>query len=264
MKKKILVFALALTLAMPVLAKTKFNPSDNENNATSFSITSVSQDSMENNSDMTVTITGSGFSTIGVLGVKLGQWTDNANDDTDDSFALTNFSLDSDTTISVTIPAGSPAENNQDITVFDSGADPNTHFTLQDAVTIHPSFQVNDQDGDNDGIVEVFQSSQSSAKAVFNLTVLGKRFKNKRWLKLKVGNKKAVITKISRSGNDTIVRAKFKYGKMAANNYNISLSYKDRLKYGVRSKNRLKYRNMRETGTMTSNNAFSVMLQPTP
>jgi len=57
---------------------------------------------------------------------------------------------------------------------------------------VHPSFSVNDTN-DTDTInpknqvMEVYQSGSSSSKANFSLTVLGKSFKNKRWLKVQVG-----------------------------------------------------------------------------
>jgi len=265
MKKKILVLALALAMAVPALAdaKKKKAVNTNNNNNSVFTVASVSPAEMNNDADTDITISGEGFSGIAVIGVKLGAWEGDAKDDTDNSILLSNITFSNDTTILATIPAGTRAQDNQDLTVFDDGADPKTHYTLADAISIHPMFTVNDEDGDSDGIVEVFQSSSKSSKAVFGLTVMGKSFKNKRWLKLKVGNKKAVITRISRSGENTIVRAKFKYGKMAANDYNINLAYKERLKYGVaNSKNRLKYRNKWERGTITMDNAFRINSLP--
>lgn len=260
MKKKILVIALALVMAMPVFASAKKKTSvnaNNDNNA-SFTLTSVTPAEMNNDVANVITITGDGFTGI-TAGVKLGQWEGNSKDDTDDTFLLTNVSVVDDDTITATVPVGAPAEEEQDLTVFDSSN--NTHATLNNVITIHPMFTVSTDEGDNDGIMEVYQSSSKSASAVFSLTVLGKKFKNKRWLKLRVGGKKAVITKITRSGENTIVRAKFKYANMAVNSYNIALTYKDRLKYGVARKNKMTYRNMWERGTITMNDAFSVMLQ---
>lgn len=258
MKKRILVLALALMIAAPALGKTKFNSSINTDNA-SFAVSSVTPITAENNVPTTITITGTKFLSTGAYNVKLGQWMDNSKDDTDDTYELTDVVRVSDESITATIPIGAMAENQQDLTVYDSNTA--THATLQNAITVHPSMQVNDQDGDNDGIVEVFQSSSKSSKTTFKLTVLGKSFKNKRWLKLKVGSKKAVITKVSRVGTTSVISAKFKYGKMAVSASNISLTYKDRMKYAVTRKNKLTYKNMWETGTMTANNAFSVNSQ---
>lgn len=258
MKKKILVLALALVLAAPALGKTKFNSSINTDNA-SFTVSSVIPTTAENNVPTTITITGTKFLSTGTYHVKLGQWMDNSKDDTDDTYELIDVGRVSDESITATIPIGAMAENQQDLTVYDSNTA--THATLQNAITVHPSMRVNDQDGDNDGIVEVFQSNSSSSKATFKLTVLGKSFKNKRWLKLRVGTKKAVITKVSRVGTTSVVSAKFKYGKMAVITSNISLTYKDRLKKGVVRKNKVTYRNTWERGTMTVSNAFSVTPQ---
>ncbi|HBU24992.1 MAG TPA: hypothetical protein DEB07_02015 [Candidatus Moranbacteria bacterium] len=264
MKKKILVFVLALAIALPSFAGAKNNKKKSSNNAnnennSSFTVSSVTPTEMNNDVATGLTITGSGFSNITTIGVKLGSWEDDSKDTTDDSVLLSNISVPDDSTILATIPAGTHAQDSQDLTVFDSGVTPNAHYTLKDAITIHPSLQVNDADGDNDGIVEVFQSTRSSSKTTFSLTVLGKSFKNKKWLKLKVGNKKAVITRVARSGEDTIIRAKFKYGKLAAGSYNISLTYKNRLKYSVTNRNKVRYRNMWERGTMTVNSGFSVV-----
>lgn len=267
MKKKILVLSLALALAIPAFSSAKnANKKEraNTNNANNalFSISSVSPTTIENYAGTDITITGAGFSSISIVGVKLGTWEDNTKDTTDDSVLLSNISVVDDATITATIPAGTHAQNNQDLTVFDTGVSPSAHYTLADAITIHPSFQVNDLDGDNDGIVEVFKSNLSSAKATFKLTVLGKSFKNKRWLKLKVGAKKAVITKVSRVGTTSEISAKFRYGKMAVSTSNIILTYKDRMKYGVVRKNKVKYRNSWEKGTMGVGDAFSVKLSP--
>ena len=262
MKKKILVLALALALAVPALTSAKHKTIEDVNSS-SFTVLSVLPVTLENNVVNTITIKGTGFDSITTPAVKLGAWTDDPKDDTDDSFVLTGVSKTNDTTITATVPVGAIAENNQDITVYDTGVTPNTHFTLAKALTIHPSFGVNDQDSNINGVVEVFQSNSSSSSAVFSLTVSGKKFKNKRWLKLRVGSKKAVITRVSRSGSyDTIVRAKFKYGKMAVGLYDIALTYKDRLREGVARNNKTKYRTTWENGTMTTSNAFQILLQP--
>jgi len=265
MKKKILMFGLILALATPVAAdvKKKSNApnSNNENNA-SFSVTGVDPATAENNADTEITITGSGFSGISAVGAKLGTWEDDKKDETDNSVLLTNVSVVDDETITATVPAGTRAQNNQSLTVYDSQN--NSHYTLLEAISVHPSFSVNDTDTINSGnqIMEVYQSDSNSSKANFSLTVLGKSFKNKRWLKVQVGGRKAVIAKVTRSGNDSIVQVKFRYGKMAVGSYNISLSYRDRFKKGVVRKNKVTYRNVWEKGTITVNDSFEVMLQP--
>lgn len=268
MKKKLLVLALALLIAAPSLtsAKRKASPNtNNANNTTAFSVYGVSPTtatSVENNVDTDITISGFGFSAItsGAVSAKLGVWEDDSKDNTDDAVTLGHVVYVNDTTITATVLAGSHAENNQDITVYDSVL--KTHYTKHNAISIHPSFTVNDQDGTVNGIVEVFKSNLSSSKTTFSLTVLGKSFKNKRWLKLKVGNKKAVITKVSRVGTTSVISAKYQYGKLAVGKYPIALTYKDRLKKGVVRKNKVTYRNSWEKGAMTVNDAFSVMLQP--
>lgn len=259
MKKKFLALVLALALAVPALTLAS-NNSGSE--STTFSVASVSPSTVENYQTDEITITGTGFSSIVHIGARLGEWTDDKKDDTDNTVALTNATVVNNTTITATVPAGAEAGDIKDITVFDSGVTPNVYSTLDDALTIHPSFLVNDNDGDSDGIVEVYQTSSKSVQAVFGLTVAGQSYKNKKWLKVRVGNKKGVITKITRTGGNTIVRVKFKYGKMAAGNYNISLSYKNGLKKAVTRNGRTKYRTIWESGTMGNGNAFSVLLQP--
>ncbi|OGI26038.1 MAG: hypothetical protein A3J76_05505 [Candidatus Moranbacteria bacterium RBG_13_45_13] len=255
----LLTAALALALAMPVLARADHDDDENEGSeSTTYTITSVSPSAIENYQSNEITITGTGFGTIVQVGAQLGEWEDDEKDDTDDVVALTNVTVVNGTTITATIPAGAEAEDNEDITVYDSGVTPNTYYTLEDALTVHPSFEVDDEDGDDDEIIEVDRTNLKSAKALFNLTVAGQSFKNKRWLKVRVGNKKGVISGITRTGDNTIVRVKFKYGKMAAGNYNISLTYKNRLKKAVTRNGKTKYRNIWESGTMTNNNAFVI------
>ena len=265
MNKKILMLGLILTLAVPLAvgAKKRSNsPNPNNENNASFLVTSVEPATVENNKDTGITITGSGFSGIGDIRAKLGAWEDDKRDTTDDSALLTNVSVVDDTTITATVPAGTHAQNDQSLTVYDSGD--GTHYTLLKALSVHPSFSVNDTDTINpkNQVMEVYQSGSSSSKANFSLTVLGKSFKNKRWLKVRVGNRKAVITKVTRSGNDSIVQVKFRYGKMADGKYNISFSYKERLKKGIARRNKVTYRNIWEKGTITVNDSFEVMLQP--
>lgn len=263
MKKKILALALVLTLAMPVLTRADHDEDENEGQeSTTFSVTSVSPSTVENGQANEITITGTGFGTIVQVGARLGEWEDNGKDDTDDVVALTSVTVVSDTTITATVPAGTEAENNEDITVYDSGVTPNLYFTLDNALTVHPSFMVYDNDGDSDGVVEVYQTNSRKTKTTFNLNVAGQSYKNKRWIKVRVGNKKGVITGISRTGGNSIVQVKFKYGKMAAGDYNISLTYKNRLKRAVQRNGKTKYRTTWETGTMTHDNAFSVLLRP--
>lgn len=255
MKKKLLVLALALLIAAPSLtsAKRKASPNtNNANNTTAFSVLRVSLDEVDNNIENTITITGTGFSASTTYKAKLGVWQDDSKDNTDDSVDLTDVIYGGETTLTAKIPLGAHAQNNQDITVYDSVL--STHYTLADAIDVHPSFTVN-------GTVEVFKSDSSSSKATFSLTVLGKSFKNKRWLKLKVGNKKAVITKVSRVGTTSVISAKYQYGKLAVGKYPIALTYKDRLKKGVVRKNKVTYKNVWENGTMTVNNAFGVNSQ---
>lgn len=250
---------LALAIAAPVLA---LADEDDGRESTTFSVTSVTPATIENDRANEITITGTGFSSIATVGARLGEWQDDEKDDTDDAVALTNVTVINDTTITATVPAGAEAENDEDVTVFDSGVTPNSYFTLDNALTVHPSFMVYDNDEDLNGIVEVFQTSSKSAKTTFSLNVAGQSYKNKRWIKVRVGSKKGVITKITRTGGNSIVRVKFKYGKMAVGDYNISLIYKNRLKRAVQSRGKTKYRTFWETGTMTHNNAFSVRLQP--
>lgn len=259
MKKEILALTLALALAIPVLARADQNEGQE---STTFSVASVSPSTIENDQANEITLTGTGFRTIQQVGVQLGEWEDDRKDDTDDIMVLTNVTVVNDTTITATVPAGAEAENNEDITVFDSGVTPSLYFTLDNALTVHPSFILYDNDGDNDGIVEVYQTNSKSTKTTFSLNVVGQSYKNKRRLKVRVGNKKGVITGISRTDGDSIVRVKFKYGKMAVGDYNISLTYKNRLKRAVQSKGKTKYRNTWERGTITHNNAFSILLQP--
>ncbi len=260
MKKKILALVLALALAVPVLAWADHDDEDeNEGSeSTTYTITSVSPSTIENYQANEITITGTGFSTIVQVGARLGEWEDDEKDDTDDNVALTNVTVVNNTTITATVPTGVEAEDEEDVTIYDSGVTPNTYYTLEDALTVHPSFEVDDEDGDDDQVVDVYQTSSKNAKAVFGLTVAGQSFKNKRWLKVRVGNKKGVITGITRTGGNTIVRVKFKYGKMAAGNYNVSLAYRNRLKKAVTRNGKTKYRNIWESGTMTNNNAFFI------
>jgi hypothetical protein len=257
MKQKILALALALAIAAPVLTRANNNGVE----STTFSVTSVSPSTVENYQTNDITITGTDFSSIVQVGARLGEWTDNKKDDTDDAVALANVTVVDDTTITATVPVGAKAGDIKDVTVYDSGVTPNIYSTLDSALTVHPSFEVNDQDGDSDGIVEVYQTRSKSAKTVFSLTVAGQSYKNKRWIKVRVGNKKGVITKITRTSGNSIVRVKFKYGKMAAGNYDISLTYKNRLRKAVTRNGKTRYRNIWESGTMSNGNAFSVLLQ---
>ncbi|MDP1884611.1 MAG: hypothetical protein Q8L10_04555 [Candidatus Moranbacteria bacterium] len=257
MKQKILALALALAIAAPVLTRANNNGVE----STTFSVTSVSPSTVENYQANDITITGTGFSSIVQVGARLGEWIDNKKDDTDDAIALANVTVVDNTTITATVPVGAKAGDIKDVTVYDSGVTPNIYSTLDSALTVHPSFEVNDQDGDSDGIVEVYQTRSKNAKTVFSLTVAGQSYKNKRWIKVRVGNKKGVITGITRTGGNSIVRVKFKYGKMAAGNYDISLTYKNGLKKAVTRKGKTKYKTIWESGTMSSGNAFSVLLQ---
>lgn len=255
--KKILVFALSLALVAPIIASADDNESGGQK-STTFSVTSVSPSTIDNNQASQITITGSGFSTIVQVGAQLGEFEDNERDDTDDIGALTNVTIVNDTTITATVPASADADDERSVTVIDRGVTPNTYSTLGDALTIHPSFKIEDEDGDKDGIEEVEHSNSGSVKAVFNLTAAGQLYKNKRWLKVRVGNRKAVITKITRTGGNSIVRVKVKYGKMKAGSYNVSLTYKNRLKKAVTRNSKTKYRTIWERGTMTNNNMFVV------
>jgi hypothetical protein len=256
MKKKLLGTVLAITLIMPVITWADDDEED-ENNA-SYTITSVSPATVENLADTTITITGTGFSTITTVGARLGEWEDDEKDDTDDTFPLTNVTVVNNTTITATVPQGAEAEDEEDVTVYDSGVTPNTHYTLEDAITIHPSFEIDDEDGDEDGIVETDYSRNNSAKVFFNLTLQGKTIKKKRWLKVRVGRRPAKIVSLAKVGGATRIRARLNYGKMAAGQYNIKLTYKDRLTKRVRRNGKWKYRKHWENGTIASNNAFAV------
>ncbi|MCX6766998.1 MAG: IPT/TIG domain-containing protein [Candidatus Moranbacteria bacterium] len=265
MRKKILALTLALAIAAPVLALASNDDGENNNGgteSTTFSVTSVSPSTIENYQANDITITGTGFNSISHVGAHLGKFEDDEKDDTDDTGTLNNVTVVNDATITATIPAEADAGDMKSITVVDTGATPNTYFTLLDALTIHPSFEVNDRDGDNDGIVEVYQTNSKNAQAVFNLDVAGQSYKNKKWLKVRVGSKKGVISKVSRTGGNSIVSVKFKYGKMAAGNYDISLTYKNGLKKAVTRNGKTKYKTIWESGTMGNGNAFSVLLQP--
>ncbi len=136
MKKKFLALTLALALALPVLARADHDDGGNEGQeSTTFAVTSVSPSTVENYQANEITITGTGFSSIARVEARLGEWEDNAKDDTDDTVALTNVTVVNDTTITATVPAGAEAEDNEDVTVFDDGVTPNTYFTLDNALT---------------------------------------------------------------------------------------------------------------------------------
>lgn len=258
MEKKLLALALTLALATPILARADDDNEGNGQKSTIFSVTSVSPSTIDNNQTNQITITGTGFGKIIQIGAQLGDFEDDQRDDTDDIGALTNVTVVNDTTITATVPASADADDERSITVIDRGVTPNTYSTLDDALTIHPSFQMEDEDGDNDGIEEVEYSDSGRVGATFNLNVTGQSYKSKRWLKASVGNKRATIVKVTRAGKNSIVRVKFKYGKMAAGNYNVKLVYKNRLKKGIQANNKTKYRNIWERGTITKNNAFAV------
>ncbi len=262
LKEKSLVMLLALAIALPVFAKADDsqgdNEGDNENNTTTYVVTSISPSTFDNNVDTLITITGTGFSTISGLGVRLGKWQDDAKDDTDNIFPLTNANVVNDTTITATVPTGAIAEDRESITVYDSNVTPNTHYTLEHAINVHPSFEIDDEDGDSDGIVEENYSRSNSAKSFFNLTLQGKKIEKKKWIKTTIGKRQGKIVSVTNVGNDTKVRVKLNYGKMSAGQYNIKLNYKDRLRERVQKNHKWKYGNRWERGTETSNNAFVV------
>lgn len=258
--RKICFLIAALSIvAFPAITKADDNnETDEDENNSAYVITGVSPSTIENNAATNITITGTGFSTISQVGAQLGEWEDDEKDETDDIAPLTNVIVINDTTITATVPAGIEAEDEEDVTVFDNGVSPSTHYTFEEAFTVHPSMEVDDEDEDDNDVIEVDHSNSNKLKTYFSLTVKGKIIEKKKWLKVKVGNRQAKIVRITRSGRNTVIRTRFSYGKMATNLYNVKLTYKDRLKKQISRNGKKKYINRWDRGSLTYNNAFQV------
>jgi len=129
---------------------------------------------------------------------------------------------------------------------------------LDSAITVHPSFDIDDEDENNDGIVEKNYNSHNSAKVFFGLTLQGKTIEKKKWFKVRVGERLGRIIGVSNSGDDTRIRVRLNYGKMPAGQYNVKLTYKDRLKKKLSKNGKPKYRKYWEKETITNDNSFVV------
>ncbi len=125
---KLLYLFVAMAIAIPIV----FAKADTGENATppTFTLTSVTPDMLNPNQDTTLTITGTGFGTIGKLQVQLGEY----GDDSEEVTVLANASVVNSTTISAVVPTGTQINDQVPVTVIDESQVPATHATLDDAI----------------------------------------------------------------------------------------------------------------------------------
>jgi len=213
-----------------------------------FTITSVDNSDINNGSDQTITIHGTGFTS----GLKVAIYDNNygvVRNGNDLTALVSNFV--SDTEITATIPASTIA-GQYDLWVYENTE--TSYYVKDGAIHVNPEIST-------DTSVLYFNSSKS-AKAKINITYKGAVFSNKRWVKVRSNGKNIPILKITRSENDSTVKLNLNFRNWQAQDYDIILNYKNRIRQRYEKKNRIHYRNVWEKGTITADSIFSIRQQP--
>lgn len=259
-----MLLALAIALAIPSLTlalskdRNRNGMDDaNENNASSFSISSVSPHEVPNGANNPITITGSGFNSIASVRVQLGKFDDNPKDTTDNVTVLTNVVRVNDTTITAVVPAGTPSgmavKGADDLTIIDEGANPAMHFTLEDAVEIKSSVRAEDNS------VDFAFSSSNSTKSLFTVRLVGITLRKKGDLKARVDARRAEVRKIIRVGDDTIVTLRVKSGQLEIGNHVLTMDAKREFrKVTINKRGKEKIVKVKETEHLVENELVKV------
>lgn len=256
--KKGLSLFLALAVAAPVLvsasSRAEFEDEDDDDspNAT-FTVTAVSPETFTNIGDTTVTVTGTGFDSISQLKVQLGEWDDDSRDESDDAVIMTSPTVVGATQITAVIPVGSKVHDHIDLTVVDEAN--GTHVTYKRALSGEGSIDIDDNED------SAVLSSRSSAKTSMTATLEGRTIEKKGWVKARIGSRPVKIVSISRSGTNTVVKMRLRYGKLAAGSYDLVLTYKDQVVEPVLKNKKVKYQKFTERGTIRQTDAFEVTAQ---
>lgn len=245
-QKKVLVISLVMPIFLAGCFLFAFSAKADTFSGT-FAITSVDNSDINNGSDQTITIHGTGFTS----GLKVAIYDNNygvVRNGNDLTALVSNFV--SDIEITATIPASTIA-GQYDLWVYENIE---TSYYVKDGA-IHANSEVS-----IDTPILYFNSAKS-AKAKINVTYKGAVFSNKRWVKVRINGKNIPILKITRSGNDSTVKLNLNYRNWQAQDYDIILNYKNRIRQRYEKKNKLHYRNVWEKGTITADNIFSIFQQ---
>lgn len=102
-------------------------------------------------------------------------------------------------------------------------------------------------------------STSKKAKTRISYTFTNLSLTKKKYVTMRIGNKKVKVTGVRRSGNDSIVTVELKYGRWPVGNYNLAMSYKNKTKIAYTKKGKTKYRNGWERGSVSQNSILQIL-----
>jgi hypothetical protein len=102
-------------------------------------------------------------------------------------------------------------------------------------------------------------SISKKAKKRISYTFTNLSLTNKKYVKMTLSGRRLKVISVRRSDTDSIVTIELKYAKWGTGNYNLAMSYKNKVKIPYEKRGKIKFRKGWESGSVSSENILSII-----